>query len=58
MLLPYLRNKLQVQSTRALLCLGEWIKKGMVQEKDLLQALKGEPESIDDDDSDDSDLAM
>ncbi|KIL54439.1 hypothetical protein M378DRAFT_92545, partial [Amanita muscaria Koide BX008] len=61
MLLPYLRNRLQVETARALLCLGEWIKKGIIQEKDILIALKGQPESIDvadSDDGDSNDLAM
>ncbi|KIL54124.1 hypothetical protein M378DRAFT_60186, partial [Amanita muscaria Koide BX008] len=41
MLLSYLRNRLQVESTRALLCVGEWCKKRIMTDKDLLAALKG-----------------
>ena len=44
MLLPYLRNRLQVESTHALLCLGDWVRKGVIKEKDALAALKGIPE--------------
>ncbi|KIL55699.1 hypothetical protein M378DRAFT_90491, partial [Amanita muscaria Koide BX008] len=44
MLLSYLRNRMQVQSTRAVLCLGEWIRKGAIKEKDIVVALKGIPE--------------
>ncbi|KIL58403.1 hypothetical protein M378DRAFT_86540 [Amanita muscaria Koide BX008] len=40
-ILSYLCNQLQVELTRALLCLGEWIKKGVVKDKDILVALKG-----------------
>jgi hypothetical protein len=32
LLLPYVRNRLSAQSTRALLCLGYWSKAGFVDE--------------------------
>ncbi|KIL59372.1 hypothetical protein M378DRAFT_58119, partial [Amanita muscaria Koide BX008] len=38
-LLSYLRNRLQVESTRALMCVGEWCKKGVIKERDMLAAL-------------------
>ncbi|KIL55364.1 hypothetical protein M378DRAFT_47362, partial [Amanita muscaria Koide BX008] len=41
MLISYLRNRLQVETARALLCLGDWIKKGVIKDKDMLRALKG-----------------
>ncbi|KIL55104.1 hypothetical protein M378DRAFT_57624, partial [Amanita muscaria Koide BX008] len=40
-LLSYLRNRMQVETTRALLCVGEWSKKRVVTQKDILAALKG-----------------
>ncbi|KIL54234.1 hypothetical protein M378DRAFT_92935, partial [Amanita muscaria Koide BX008] len=48
MLLSYLRNRLQVESTRALLCVGEWCKKRIMTDKDLLAALKGVSELVED----------
>ena len=36
--------RLQVQSTRAILCVGEWCRKGVLKDKDILAALKGGPE--------------
>ncbi|KIL56860.1 hypothetical protein M378DRAFT_88698 [Amanita muscaria Koide BX008] len=47
-LLSYLRNRLQVDSTRALLCVGEWCKKGVIKERDLVAALKGTLDVVED----------
>lgn len=38
LILSHVRNRLSVQSTRALMCLGDWSKKGLVHDKDVLQA--------------------
>jgi hypothetical protein len=46
MVLPYLRNRLQVQSMRAILCVGEWCRKGILKDKDILAALKGVPDEV------------
>ena len=35
-LLSHVRNRLSAESTRALLCLGEWSKMGLVDDKDIL----------------------
>lgn len=35
-LLSHIRNRLSAESTRALLCLGEWSKLGLVDDKDIL----------------------
>ncbi|KIM51048.1 hypothetical protein SCLCIDRAFT_52613, partial [Scleroderma citrinum Foug A] len=37
--LPYLRNCLLSQSTRALLCLRQWSKLGLVKDEDLRQVI-------------------
>ena len=37
--LPYLRNCLLSQSTRALLCLGQWSKLSLVKDEDLRQVI-------------------
>jgi hypothetical protein len=39
-LLSYVRNCLSAQSTRALLCLGEWSLRGLVKDKDVKLAAK------------------
>jgi len=38
LLLSHIRNRLSVQSTRALLCLGDWSLMGYVKDKDLKAA--------------------
>jgi hypothetical protein len=38
LLLSHIRNRLSVQSTRALLCLGVWSKMGYVKDKDVMAA--------------------
>ena len=35
LLLPYVRNRLTSESTRALLCIGEWSKRGLVKDADI-----------------------
>ena len=40
LLLPYVRNRLSAESTRALLCLGEWSLRGLVKDKDVKLAAK------------------
>lgn len=39
-ILPYVRNRLSVQSTRALLCIGDWSVRGLVKDKDVKAAAK------------------
>lgn len=45
LLLSHIRNRLSVQSTRALLCLRVWSKMGYVKDKDL-KAVTVLPESV------------
>lgn len=45
----YILTRLQVESTRAILCVGEWCKKGIIKDKDILAALKGIPEDVEED---------
>ncbi len=40
LVLSHVRNRLSVQSTRALLCLGAWSRMGLVKDKDILQAVR------------------
>ncbi len=40
LVLSHVRNRLSVQSTRALLCLGAWSRMGLVKDKDILQAAR------------------
>lgn len=40
LVLSHVRNRLSVQSTRALMCLGNWSKLGLVIDKDVLQVAK------------------
>lgn len=40
--------RLQVGTTRAILCVGEWCKKGIIRDKDILAAIKGTSEDVDD----------
>ncbi|KIM55511.1 hypothetical protein SCLCIDRAFT_134541, partial [Scleroderma citrinum Foug A] len=44
MVLPYLCNWLLTQSTRALLCLGQWSKIGLLNDEDLCKITCEEPE--------------
>lgn len=39
-ILPYVRNRLSVHSTRALLCIGDWSVRGLVKDKDVKAAAK------------------
>lgn len=36
--MPYIRNRLSAQSTRALLCLGDWSLRGLVKDSDVKAA--------------------
>lgn len=38
LLLPYIRNRLSSESTRALLCLGDWSRRGLVKDADIKAA--------------------
>lgn len=38
LLLPYIRNRLSSESTRALLCIGDWSRHGLVKYGDLKAA--------------------
>jgi hypothetical protein len=38
LLLPYIRNRLSSESTRALLCLGDWSRHGLVKDADIKAA--------------------
>lgn len=38
LLLPYIRNRLSSESTRALLCLGDWCRRGFVKDGDIKAA--------------------
>ena len=38
LLLPYVRNRMSSETTRALLCLGDWSKHGFVKDADLKAA--------------------
>jgi hypothetical protein len=35
LLLPYIRNRLSSESTRALLCLGDWCRRGIVKDSNI-----------------------
>ncbi|TFK82771.1 hATC-domain-containing protein, partial [Polyporus arcularius HHB13444] len=48
LLLPHVRNGLSARSIRALLCLGEWSRLGLVKDRDV----KHDLEDSDDDDDD------
>lgn len=50
LLLPYIRNRMRGQSTRALLCLNNWTKAGMVKQTDAKKA--AQMSDIEDDESD------
>ncbi|EJD38752.1 hypothetical protein AURDEDRAFT_71918, partial [Auricularia subglabra TFB-10046 SS5] len=52
-LLPYTCNRLSGQSTRALLCLGEWSRAGLVKDEDIMKVVvlpevTGDEEAFDD----------
>jgi hypothetical protein len=36
--LPYIRNRLSSESTRALLCIGDWSRRGLVKDIDIKAA--------------------
>lgn len=44
LVLSYIRNRLSVQTTRALLCLSEWIKAGIITAADFEKAVWGTKE--------------
>lgn len=53
-LLSHIRNRLTVQSTRALMCLGTWSKLGLVKDSDVravtvLPEMKGDDDEVADD---------
>lgn len=48
-LLPHLRNGLSAQSIRALLCLGDWSRLGLVDDSDVHFVTEKEEEGDDDD---------
>ena len=53
LLLPYVRNRLSSESTRALLCLGDWSPRGLVKDSDikgaaLLPDVAGEESDLED----------
>lgn len=54
LLLSHIRNRLSVQTTRALLCLGEWSRLGLVQDSDILSATQV---PVADDDEKDEEVA-
>lgn len=61
-ILSYLQNCLSVQTVHALICVEEWIKAGIINEKQIHSCLKGlkevyeEDEAVVDDGWDDIDL--
>lgn len=55
LLLPHVRNRLSVNTIRALLCLGDWSKKGYIHEADIKAAAKL-PDIRDGDEQEDSDV--
>lgn len=59
LLLSHVRNRLTVDSTRALLCLGTWSKLGFVNKEDLLAAaVLPEVKEGEEDPPDDFDLIL
>ena len=40
LLLSHVRNRLSIQSTRALLCLGAWSRIGLVKDDDVMEAAR------------------
>lgn len=52
MVLSYQRNRLKVQTVRALMCVGEWIREGLLKDKDLLACLR-ELEDVDEENEED-----
>ncbi|KAI6001396.1 ectomycorrhizas secreted protein [Pisolithus albus] len=47
--MPYLRNCLSSQTTRALLCLGHWSKLGLIKDEDFCKVISEQPELPGDD---------
>ena len=39
-LLPYIHNRLSAQSTRALLCVGDWSLRGLIKDSDVKAAVR------------------
>ena len=50
--LSYQRNRLGVQTVRALLCVEDWIKAGLIKDKDLVKWLRGLPDIEEEHESD------
>ena len=50
--LSYLWNRLNVQTVRALICVDEWIKAGIIKEKQMHDCLRALKEVEDDDEAD------
>lgn len=40
LVLSHVRNRLSVQSTRASMCLGDWSRRGLVKNKDIMAAAR------------------
>ena len=36
LVLPHVRNRLSAENTRALMCVGEWSRRGLVEDRDIL----------------------
>lgn len=41
-------HRLEVETTRAILCVGEWCKEGVVKDKDVLVAVKDVSDDVED----------
>lgn len=39
---------MEVETTQAILCIGEWCKEGVINNKDVLVAVKGVPDDVED----------
>ena len=50
-ILSYLRNHLSVQTVRALICVDEWIKVGLIKEKHIHDWIQGLKDIEEDDES-------
>lgn len=50
--ISYLRNRLSVQTTRALLCLNVWINKGFLLDKEMVGWIQGQAVVMSEDEDD------
>jgi len=50
LVLPYVRSRLAVQSTRASLCVGLWSSQGLVKDSDIRAALRADEIEVEEDD--------